>query len=141
MKKYDWHLIIPLSLPGPIMGVLTLYGIIPFSVGRWIWAAVSIVVAVTIAHRVERDAFRHGAVVGFLVGASLVLIQAIWADVYLANNPELAQMLTGPTAGPAFQYRRLMLVPFVGILTGGLVGRMSHFTHEAMQRHRREEAG
>jgi hypothetical protein len=139
MKKYDWHLIVPLSLPGPVMGLLTLYGIIPFGIDRWFWLAISIVAAVTIARRVELHAFGHGALVGFLLGATSKLIQAIWADVYVAHNPVLLEKLTDATAGPAFQYRMLMLVPFVGIVNALLVGLMSYFAHKAMPRPRREE--
>ena len=139
MKKFDWHLIVPLSLPGPVMGLLTLYGIIPFGIDRWFWLAISVVVAVTIARRVERHAFGHGALVGFLLGATSKLIQAIWADVYVAHNPALLEQLTGATDGPAFQYRMLMLVPFVGLVNALLVGLMSYFAHRAMPQPRREE--
>lgn len=139
MKKFDWHLIVPLSLPGPVMGLLTLYGIIPFGIDRWFWLAISVVAAVTIARRVERQAFGHGALVGFLLGATSKLIQAIWADVYVAHNPVLLEQLTGATDGPAFQYRMLMLVPFVGLVNALLVGLMSYFAHRAMPQPRREE--
>ena len=141
MKKYDWHLIIPLSLPGPIMGLLTLYGIISFGIDRWFWLAISVVAAVTIARRVESNAFGHGALVGLLLGATSKLIQALWADVYVAHNPELLDKLTGTTSGSAFQYRMLMLVPFVGLVNALLVGLMSYFAHKAMPHPRREEEG
>jgi len=138
MKKYDWNLIAVLSLPGPVMGLLTLYGVIPFGVDRWFWLAISVVAAIAIASRVQRNAFGHGALVGFLLGASSKIIQAIWADQYAANNPVLLEKLTGATDGAAFQYRMLMLVPFVGLTNAALVGLMSYFAHKAMRRPRRE---
>lgn len=141
MKNYDWHLVAVLSLPGPILGVLTLFGIIPFGIDRWFWLAVSIVAAITIARRVESNAFGNGALVGFLLGATSKLIQAIWADAYVAHNPVLLEKLTGATDGPAFQYKMLMLVPFVGITNALLVGLMSYFAHKAASRPRREPEG
>ena len=138
MKKYDWNLIAVLSLPGPVMGVLTLYGVIPFGVDRWFWLAISIVAALTIARRVRNHAFGHGALVGFLLGAGSKFIQAIWSDLYAANNPELLEKLTGATDGAQFQYRMLMLVPFVGLTNAALVGLMSYFAHKAMRRPREE---
>ena len=138
MKKYDWNLIAVLSLPGPVMGFLTLNGVIPFGIDRWFWLAISVVAAIAIAGRVQSNAFGHGALVGFLLGASSKLIQAIWADLYAVNNPVLLDKLTGATDGAAFQYRMLMLVPFVGLINAALVGLMSYFAHKAMRRSRRE---
>lgn len=139
MNKYNWQLIVALSLPGPVMGVLTLYGVIPFGVDRWFWLAISIVVAVTIARRVQRGAFGHGALVGFLLGATSKLIQALWSDTYAAHNPELLGKLTGATEGAPFQYRMLMLVPFVGLTNALLVGLMSYFAFKAVPRVRRTQ--
>ena len=139
MRDVDWRLIGLLSLPGPVMGLLTLFGIIPFGIDLWIWVAISVFAAVTIAHRVEHDAFKSGALVGFLLGASSKLIQALWAELYVTSNPELLERLSGETTGPAFQYRMLMLVPFVGIVNAGLVGLMSYFAHKAKPRPQREE--
>jgi hypothetical protein len=138
MNKYDWNLIVLLSLPGPVMGFLTLRGVIPFGFDRWFWLAISVVAAIVIARRVERHAFGHGALVGFLLGATSKLIQAIWSDLYAANNPALSEKLTGATDGPEFQYRMLMLVPFVGLTNALLVGLMSYFAHKAVRGSRRE---
>jgi uncharacterized membrane protein len=139
MKKYDWHLIVTLSIPGPAMGVLTLLGIIPFGIDRWFWLAISIVASVMIARRVESNAFAHGAIVGFLLGATSKLIQAIWAGTYVSHNPALLEKLTDATDGPVFQYRMLMLVPFVAVTNALLVGLMSYFAYRAMPRRQREE--
>ncbi|MGD8413158.1 MAG: hypothetical protein PVF33_02930 [Candidatus Latescibacterota bacterium] len=133
MKKYDWKLILTLSLPGPVMGVLTLYGIIPFGIERWFWLTISIVAAVVIARGVKSHAFGHGAIVGFLLGASAIFIKAAWSELYAANNPALLQKLSGATGGPEFQYRMLMLVPFIGLSNALLVGLMSFFTFKAMR--------
>jgi hypothetical protein len=138
MKKYDWKLIISLSLPGPVMGLLTLYGIIPFGMDRWFWLAISIVAAVVIARSAERHAFGHGAIVGFLLGATSKAIQAVWSDLYAGNNPALLEKLSGATEGAAFQYRMLMLVPFVGLTNALLVGLMSFFTFKAVRGSRQE---
>ncbi len=131
MKKYDWGLILVMSIPGPVMGMLTLYGIIPFGAERWFWLGISIVTAVTVARRVEGAAFGHGALVGLLLGVTSKLMQAIWAGTYVAHNPGLLDKLSGSVDGPQFQYRMLMLVPFVGIANAIIVGLMSHFTFKA----------
>lgn len=134
MRKYDWGLILVMSIPGPVMGVLTLYGIVPFGSERWFWLGISIVAAVTVARRVDDAAFGHGALVGLLLGISSKLIQAIWAGTYAAHNPVLLAKLSGPVDSVQFQYRMLMLVPFVGIANAILVGLMSHFTYRARPR-------
>lgn len=138
MRQYDWRLVATLSLPGPAMGLLTLFGVIPFGIDRWFWLAISVVAAVTIARRVRERAFSHGALVGFLLGATSKMIQAVWAEHYAAHNPVLLDKLTGATEGAAFQYRMLMLVPFVGLTNAVLVGLMSHFAFKAVNRPRRE---
>jgi hypothetical protein len=137
VKSQNWHLILLLSLPGPVMGFLTLTGVIPFGVDRWFWLGISIVAAVTIAMRVDQGAFRTGALVGFFLGATSKLIQAVWSDTYVANNPELLGSLTGATEGAPFQYRMLMLVPFVGLTNALLVGLMSYFAFKAVPAVRR----
>jgi hypothetical protein len=136
ITSYDWKLILLLSLPGPAIGILTLFGIIPFGTDRWFWLAVSIVAAVVIAWRVERGAFGHGAVVGFLLGATSKLIQGIWSGTYVANNPDLVVKFAGEGERSEFQYFVLMLVPFVGIANALIVGLMSHLAHRAVGRNR-----
>jgi len=134
VRKYDWSLILVMSIPGPVIGVLTLYGIIPLGAERWFWLAISIVTAVTVARRVDGAAFGHGALVGLLLVVTAKLIQAIWADTYTAHNPALLEKLSGPSDGVQFQYRMLMIVPFIGIANAFVVGLMTHFTYKARPR-------
>lgn len=136
ITSYDWKLILLLSLPGPAIGVLTLFGVIPFGADRWFWLAVSIVAAVVIAWRIEHGAFGHGAVVGFLLGATSKLIQGIWSDAYIANNSDLVAKFSGESDKSEFQFFVLMLVPFVGIANALIVGLMSYLAHRAMGRSR-----
>jgi hypothetical protein len=136
VTSYNWKLILLLSLPGPAIGVLTLYGVIPFGADRWFWLAVSVIAAVVIALRVERGAFGHGAIVGLLLGATSKLIQGIWSSTYIANNPGLLENFSGESELPEFRYFVLMLVPFVGIANALIVGLMSYLTHRAMGRGR-----
>ena len=116
------------------MGLLTLYGVISIGAEKWCWLGISILAAVTVAHRVEDNAFGHGAFVGLLLGVTSKLIQAVWAGTYAAHNPVLQEKLSGPIDGAQFQYRMLMLVPFVGVINAILVGLMSHFTWRAKPR-------
>jgi hypothetical protein len=134
VKKYDWGLILVMSIPGPVMGLLTVYGIISIGAEKWCWLGISVFAAVTISQRVKENAFGHGALVGLLLGVTSKLIQAVWAGAYAAHNPVLQEKLSGPIDGVQFQYRMLMLVPFVGIINAILVGLMSHFTWKARQR-------
>ena len=140
MKHFDRRLILLLSLFGPAMGVLTLFGIIPDGVDRFFWLAISIGCAVVIARRAPKHAFGHGAIVGFLLGASAKLIQGIWSGVYLAHNPGLlesfAEAQSKVPQGTEFKYYVLMLVPFVGIASSLIVGLLSHFAYKSLGRDR-----
>jgi len=136
VRKYDWKLILLLSLPGPVMGLLTLYGVIPFGTDRWIWLPITIVAAVTIARRVESNAFGHGALVGFLLYATSKLVHGVWSDTYLAHNPILLDEHPDATEALEFKYRMLMFVPLLGIANAVLVGVMSYFTFKAMPSNR-----
>ena len=140
MKHFDRRLILLLSLFGPAMGVLTLFGIIPDGVDRFFWLAISIGCAVVIARRAPQHAFGHGAIVGFLLGASAKLIQGIWSGVYLAHNPGLLEKFSEAQSkipqGTEFKYFVLMLVPFVGIASSLIVGLLSHFAFKSLGRDR-----
>jgi hypothetical protein len=138
MRKYDWKLISVLSLPGPVMGLLTLYGVIADGTDRWFWLVISIACALVIARRVDGNAFGHGAFVGLFLGVSSKLIQGLFSGVYAAHNPDVVEKLadSGVPGGMEFQYYVLMLVPFVGIANALLVGLMSHFAYKALPRKR-----
>lgn len=130
MRHYDRKLIILLALFGPAMGIFTLFGIIPDGVDRYFWLAISIGCAVVVARRVPGGAFGHGAIVGFLLGASAKLIQGIWSNAYLAHNPGILDRFSEAQSkipqGQEFKYFVLMLVPFVGIANALIVGLLSH---------------
>lgn len=140
MKHFDRRLILLLSAFGPAMGVLTLFGIIPDGVDRFFWLAISIGCAVVIARRAPQHAFGHGAIVGFLLGASAKLIQGIWSGVYIAHNPGLLESFSEAQSkipqGTEFKYYVLMLVPFVGIASSLIVGLLSHFAFKSLGRDR-----
>lgn len=135
-RKLDGKLIVLLSLPGPAVGVLTLFGIIPEGVDRYFWLVISVVCAVTIARRVDRYPFGHGALVGFILGATAKLIQGIWSGTYVAHNPGLLEKFSEVPQGAEFKYFVLMLVPFVGIGSALIVGLLSHLAYKALGRGR-----
>jgi hypothetical protein len=136
MASIDRKLVALLSLPGPAMGVLTVFGIIPEGVDLYFWLAISVACAVVIARRVESRAFGHGALVGFVLGVTSKLIQGIWSDTYVVHNPGLLEKFSDVPQGPEFQYFILMLVPFVGIGSALIVGLLSHLAFKAMGRDR-----
>ena len=117
-----------------------MFGIIPDGVDRFFWLAISIGCAVVIARRAPQHAFGHGAIVGFLLGASAKLIQGIWSGVYIAHNPGLLESFSEAQSkipkGTEFKYYVLMLVPFVGIASSLIVGLLSHFAFKSLGRDR-----
>jgi hypothetical protein len=135
LSQLQWKLILLLSLPGPLIGLLTVYGVIPFGNDRWYWLAISVVGAIVIARRVEGKAFFHGALVGVILGASSKLIQGVFSRTYIAHNPELLDRF-GDMNVPELRYFLLMLVPFVGVANALILGLMSHFAHRAMPKAR-----
>lgn len=134
MSNLQWKTILSLSLFGPVMGVLTLFGVIPFNAEGYVWLGISVASAITIANRIGSGPFINGVVTGFLQGATSKLVQGVFSGTYAARNLGLMEKLTDIPAGMEFKYFVLMLVPFVGIGSALVLGLLSFLAGRMLRR-------
>ena len=132
------RLITMLSIMGPAMGVLIVLGVFGEGVERFAWMAVNLSCAFAIGRARVHNAFWHGVVAGFVIGASATLVQGLFFDAYIANNPWVPQRFSNQPAGFDLRVFVMMLVPFIGVAGGLLTGFLSYLADRAMRR--RQEA-
>jgi hypothetical protein len=118
----NWRLIGLLSFFGPAIGALTVLGVVPRGGDRVLWAVVVGVCAFLVAKKEPARALPHGAVIGFLNGASSTLLQAVFVDTLRANNPWMVAAMANQPPGFDFEFFVWMLVPFIGVAGGGMTG-------------------
>lgn len=125
MGRLDRALLWKLAAFGPIMGVLIVAGAFPAGVEKFAWLAVDVFCAVAIGRAAVGNPFWQGAVTGFVVGASATLVQGLFIDSYLANNPTVAARFADRPPDFNVQYFVLELVPFIGIAGALVLGFLS----------------
>ncbi|MCI0452889.1 MAG: hypothetical protein L0Z51_10955 [Candidatus Latescibacteria bacterium] len=128
----NWKLILLLSLFGPVVGTLTVQGVFPRGVDRFVWMVVVAACAWTVAKREPARALQHGAVVGFITGASSTLVQALRVETLAANNPWMVEALADQPAGFDFEFFVFMLVPFIGVAGGAMTGLLAMVAARAL---------
>jgi hypothetical protein len=123
------------------MGMLTLFGVVPFNAEGYVWLVISVACAIAIATRFGSRTFITGAATGFLQGATSKLVQGIFSETYAARNPGLMEKLSDIPAGMDFKYFVLMLVPFVGIGSALVLGLLSFLAGRMLKREDEGGAG
>lgn len=122
-----WRLVLPLGLLGPLMGTLVVLGAFPQGSDRWAWFAVVGVCALASARFARQRALLHGAVIGFWNGASATLLQALFFDANVRNNPWLPEKFANQPPGFDLEFFIFMLVPFIGVAGGAMTGLVAMF--------------
>jgi len=120
----NWKLVLYLSLFGPVIGSLVVMGVFPERSERFAWLAVSTLSAVIIARSLDDKHFQHGALVGFIAGATSTLVQGLFSANLASNNPWVVEAFAEMPEGFDLQFFIMMLVPFIGIVSalgGGLL--------------------
>jgi hypothetical protein len=133
MKQLNWRLTLYLSLFGPAIGALMVLGALPQGWERFAWLVATAVCAVVIARRTEAPV-KHGAVVGFLSGASSTLVQAVFSATLVSNNPWMVERFAGMPEGFSLRYFIFMLVPFIGVASALALALVSMLAARAMGR-------
>jgi hypothetical protein len=128
------RLVLGLSAFGPVMGALLVLGAFPEGTDRFAWTTVVIICAVAIARSSVGNAFWHGAVTGFIVGATAKLVEGLFADTYFANNPWIVEHYADKPEGFDLQLFVLQLAPFVGIGNALITGFLSFLARRVMKR-------
>lgn len=131
MKNLNRALILKLAALGPVMGALVVAGTFPENVDRVAWLVVDGFCAVAIARAHVSNAFWHGVVTGFLLGASATLVQGLFIDSYLANNPWVLERFADQAEGFSIQGFVLQLAPFIGLASALMLGFLSFLLDRA----------
>ncbi|MDH3196998.1 MAG: hypothetical protein OEO21_02030 [Candidatus Krumholzibacteria bacterium] len=132
-KTLDWRLVLYLSLFGPAIGGLMVLGVFPEGGERLAWLVATAACAVVIARRTEAPV-RHGAVVGFLSGATSTLVQAVFSATLLSNNPWMVERFADMPEGFDLQFFIFMLVPFIGVASALALALVSMLAAKAVRR-------
>lgn len=128
----NWKLIASLCLFGPLVGTLTVLGVFPRGVDRFVWFAIVAVCAFTVAKKEPRRPLPHGAIIGFVNGATSTLVQALFVDTLAANNPWMLEAMANQPAGFDFEFFVFMLVPFIGVAGGAMTGLLAMLVSRAL---------
>jgi len=116
----NWRILAPMTILGPLMGVLTVTGQFPQGVDRFAWGAVVLACAFIVARRVPQAVVKHGFAIGLWSGVTSTLIQALFVGKLVANNPWIAARFANAPGGFDMQFFVFMLVPFIGVTGGGM---------------------
>jgi hypothetical protein len=117
----NWKLIFGLAGFGLLMGVLSVFGYTG-SIEWLLWLVIAVICAVIISKIVSGKLFLTGLLVGFFDGVFNSIVQSTFFDIYLSNNPRVAEGF-GPVPG-GLDPRLFVLIagPFVGLLYGLFLG-------------------
>jgi hypothetical protein len=129
----NWKLLLPLTILGPLMGVLIVMGQFPPGVDRFAWGGVVLTSAFFVARREPATAVKHGFAIGFWNGATSTLIQAFFVKQMLANNPWMTTRFANAPRGFDMEYFVFMLVPFIGVTGGGLTAFVAMLFRRALR--------
>jgi hypothetical protein len=84
-----WTLILALAPLGTLVGVLSLFGLWRTWMEFVVWLVVG-AAWVTVLHvRLDHRYFLHGFLTALIGGVSAVVVQALFATTYVANNPDV----------------------------------------------------
>ena len=134
--RLNWKLILYLSMFGPAIGMLMVMGAFPKGMERFAWMAVTVFCSIVIARRPDLRHFAHGAVVGFISGATSILVQGLFAASLVSNNPWITEEFADMPEGFDTQFFIMMLVPFVGVASAFAGGVLAHLAGRVMKRTR-----
>lgn len=112
-------LVLFLSGAGFAMGVASVLGFTR-GIEGFLWLFVGLFCALCVAKNAPTRPFVNGALVGLIAGVAAPLIQAVFMDAYLANNPGFLESLPTKSLGPrAFV---VALAPVIGAVGGIVLG-------------------
>lgn len=116
------------------MGTMIVAGLIGEGVDRYVWFVFTIVCAIWVARRARSQPFAHGAIIGFIAGASSTFVQGIYAERLAANNPWIVEKFSSMPEGFDLQFFVLRLVPFIGVGSALLTGLLTLLAHKVLTR-------
>jgi hypothetical protein len=130
----NWKIIILLVLIVTALSIVLLFGIINSSYLFLYLLVTAIFSGLIIAKTCDRMVFTHGVVAGLFGGILGSVIQAVFFDTYLENNPGSLDGIKNLTTSLEPQYVILFSGPFVGIAYGIIAGLVAYIIHGKSKR-------
>ena len=124
MNALNCKLIFQLSLFGLAMAVATVLWI-PSRIEPAFWLVIFLFCAFVIAKRSPGKNFLHGFMVSLGNCVWITSIHVLFADTYLANHPQEAEMMARMPLPGAPRLMMLLFGPVVGIASGLVLGILS----------------
>ena len=126
----NWKIIILLSIAALIMGPLSVFG---FTQGLepFLWLIFAVAAGVILSRTVKTRLLAHALLIGIVWGILNGLIQAIFFETYLANNPTNAEEFRSVTFVNA-RFVPLIGGPIPGIIAGLVIFVVSKIAHRAL---------
>ena len=121
-KPIKWLCVLILADFGIIMGVLSVNGLAQ-RLEPYLWLLFGIISAFVLVKKVQHRLFVHGVLLGVLWAVINALIQVLFFDSYLANNPTDAVTFEQLTIMDPKWFVILFSLPyglFMGVIIGGL---------------------
>src|ERR1041385_19961 len=117
----NWKLIFLLSLFGVAIAVVSLFGLSK-PIEMSLWLVIFIFYAIMIVKYTHGKYFLHGLLVSLFNGIWIAVIHSACFDMYIANNPEQAEMAAQfpPSIPP--QMMMMIIGPLVGLIFGVVAG-------------------
>jgi hypothetical protein len=137
----NWKLLLPLCLFGPMMGALMVMGVFPEGSDRFAWYVVVLLCAFLSARHARERVLLHGAVIGFWNGASATLVQALFFETTVRNNPYILEKFSNQPPGFDLEFFMFRLVPFVGVAGGAMTGLLAMIIERVLRRRDKPAAG
>ncbi|MEO8210940.1 MAG: hypothetical protein ABI840_10285 [bacterium] len=125
----NWKIIILLALIVVALSIASLTGAINTNYIFLYMIVTAIVSGVIIAKTCHRMVFMHGVVAGLLGGILGSVIQAVFFDTYIENNPTSLDGFKNLTTSLEPTYVLLFSGPFIGIAYGIVVGVVAYVLH------------
>ena len=125
-----WKLILQLSLFGLAMGVATVFWI-PSNVEPFCWPVIFLICAFLIGRSGTSHPFYTGALLGLANSVWITACHIIFFDAYIANHEREAAMVKSVPVPPRFMM--MMTGPFVGIVSGIVIGVLAWITWKVLK--------
>jgi hypothetical protein len=121
----NWKLILTLACFGILMGILSVNGLTQLLIEPILWTIIAIFSAYRIAKGSVQKTFVHGLVIGLFMGVLNSVVQAIFFEMYLANNPHSTEGFSQMPGGISGQLFIVIASPAIGLAYGVVIGSFS----------------
>lgn len=104
------------------MGILSIFGLIPNGFELIPWIIIAVLSALAISKKTDKLIFTHAVIAGLFMGILTSVIQAVFFDTLLKNNPDTLDGFKEIPTAMEPQYVLLFTGPFIGIIFGLVIG-------------------